>query len=104
MGLLGVARRSGIVTKSINSFDRPSKCNALGHADWRIAEWWGDIQTKSAQSTVERVDFTLVSQCSLTRLWMLSYLCEVAPSLFQSLHNKCILTTLFIHSAGMATS
>jgi hypothetical protein len=55
-------------------FNKPLMCHRLNQSQ----NIWQDVVLEhNASKAVEKIDFTLVTQCSMTRLWMLSFVCKV---------------------------
>jgi hypothetical protein len=55
-------------------FNKPLMCHLLNQTQ---NMWLNVGSNKNKTKAVEKIDFTLVTQCSMTRLWMLSFICEV---------------------------
>lgn len=51
---------------SVKKFDQPSGCSEIGGGGWN-----------GTNQLVSNVSFTLVSQCSADRLWMVGEICKV---------------------------
>lgn len=59
-------------------FDQPSQCSSVGNAGL-----WNENN-----KLITDIDFTLVSQCSADRLWMVGEMCKVSfKSVFFFFHN-----------------
>ena len=57
-------------------FDKPAGCRALGHTSEMQAAKWDRINKVMPNEAVKNVDFTLVTQMSANRYWMMNYICE----------------------------
>jgi hypothetical protein len=87
MYALGIYQNSRHLPDDENSiginrkFNEPSECSA-----WNTHEYWALSDTeKKTKSAVNSIDFTLVSQCSADRLWMVGELCKVTGQ-----HTNCL--------------
>ena len=81
LGLLMNSRRPSDEELAQRPLNHPSECAAMGMGPGGKRGWWqANSLASDPEPLMDEVDFTLVSQVTMTRLWMVSKLCEASFS------------------------
>ena len=94
-GLIMNSHRQPLREIMARNFNKPTQCTSLGSApggkgvSWwtgsstrralSAAEWWVSVSTRDPVEAAKDVDFTLVTQATQARMWMVKHLCERWP-------------------------